>query len=72
MKRIIASVALAIISLMIGTFSFVINDLPAYHSWMAENGPKITENFKGWPKDRKDFRNNQKTFKRFTRSFTSG
>lgn len=57
MKRIIASMALAIISLMIGTFSFVINDLPAYHRWMAENGPKITENFKGWPKDRKDFRN---------------
>lgn len=57
MKRIIASVALAIISLMIGTFSFIVNDLPAYHHWMAENGPKMMENFKGWSNDRKDFKN---------------
>lgn len=57
MKKILISVVLAVISLIIGTFSFIINDLPSYHRWMADNGPKMMENFKGWSKDRKDFKN---------------
>ncbi|WP_444219047.1 hypothetical protein [Dialister succinatiphilus] len=54
MKKIIISSVLAIISLMVGTFSFIINDLPAYHRWMADNGPRMMENFDRWGKDRKD------------------
>lgn len=54
MKKIIISSVLAIISLMVGTFSFIINDLPAYHRWMADNGPRMMENFDHWGKDRKD------------------
>lgn len=57
MKKILISVVLAVISLIIGTFSFIINDLPSYHRWMADNGPKMMENFKGWSKDRKDSQN---------------
>ena len=45
MKKIIISSVLAIISLVVGTFSFIINDLPAYHRWMADNGPRMMENF---------------------------
>lgn len=52
MKKIIISSVLAIISLMVGTFSFIINDLPAYHRWMADNGPRMMENFDRWGKDR--------------------
>lgn len=57
MKKILISVILAIVSLIIGTFSFIINDLPSYHRWMAENVPKIMDNFDHWNKDRKDFKN---------------
>lgn len=37
-----------------GHLSFIINDLPAYHRWMADNGPRMMENFDRWGKDRKD------------------
>lgn len=57
MKKIMISVVLAIVSLIVGTFSFIINDLPSYHRWMAENVPKMMENFDHWNKDRKDFKN---------------
>nr|WP_308611646.1 hypothetical protein [uncultured Dialister sp.] len=56
MKKILISVVLAVISLIIGTFSFIINDLPSYHRWMADNGPKMMETFDRWNKDRKDNR----------------
>ena len=54
MKKIIISSVLAIISLMVGTFSFIINELPCYHLCSAENGPRMIENFDRWVKDRKD------------------
>ena len=56
MKKILISVVLAVISLIIGTFSFIINDLPSYHRWMADNGPRMMETFDRWNKDRKDNR----------------
>lgn len=56
MKKILISVVLAVISLVIGTFSFIINDLPSYHRWMADNGPRMMETFDRWNKDRKDNR----------------
>lgn len=57
MKKIIISIVLAILSLMVGTFSFLTNDLTSYNRWMMDNGPKIMENF-GYhhkDKDRRDF-----------------
>lgn len=56
MKKILISVVLAVISLIIGTFSFIINDLPSYHRWMVDNGPRMMETFDRWNKDRKDNR----------------
>jgi|GEM_PF-695558 hypothetical protein len=46
MKKIIISISLSIICLVVGIFSFLTNDLTAYHHWMADNGPKIMENFR--------------------------
>ena len=45
MRKIIISMVLAILSLMVGTFSFLVNDLAAYRQWMIDNGPQIMENF---------------------------
>lgn len=58
MKKIIISTVLAILSLMVGTFSFLTNDLTAYNRWMMDNGPKIMEKFGNHHKDRdrRDFR----------------
>ena len=39
MKKIIISSVLAIISLMVGTFSFIINDLPATTAGWRTTGP---------------------------------
>lgn len=52
MKRIILCVVLAIICLVVGAFSFLINDLPSYHRWMSDNGPRIKENFNARSKDK--------------------
>lgn len=52
MKRIILCVVLAIICLVVGAFSFLINDLPSYHRWMSDNGPRIMENFNARSKDK--------------------
>lgn len=46
MKKIIISISLSIICLVVGIFSFLTNDVAAYHHWMAENGPRIMENFR--------------------------
>lgn len=58
MKRIILCVVLAIICLVVGAFSFLVNDLPSYHRWMADNGPRIMENFgyrNNKDRDKKEF-----------------
>lgn len=59
MKRIILCVVLAIVCLVVGAFSFLVNDLPSYHRWMNDNGPRIMENFNIRDKDKakKEFRN---------------
>lgn len=57
MKRIILCVVLAIICLIVGAFSFLVSDLPSYHRWMNDNGPRIMENFKfsDRDKEKRDF-----------------
>ncbi len=58
MKKIIISTVLAILSLMVGIFSFLTNDLTSYNRWMMDNGPRIMEKFSDHhkDKDRRDFR----------------
>lgn len=58
MKKIIISTVLAILSLMVGIFSFLTNDLTSYNRWMMDNGPRIMEKFSDHHKDKdhRDFR----------------
>lgn len=68
MKKIIISISLSIICLVVGIFSFLTNDLTAYHHWMSENGPRIMENFrKDKGNSRKDDRRDREEFKRDSR-----
>ena len=45
MKKIVACIALAIISMMSAAASFLVNDAPAYRNWAQMNRPKIMETF---------------------------
>lgn len=60
MKKIIISISLSIICLVVGIFSFLTNDLTAYHHWMSENGPRIMENFRR-DRDRGNNRNDDRS-----------
>lgn len=52
MKKIIISIALAMVSMMTAAVSFMVNDVSAYKNWAQISRPQIMESF--GHKDKKD------------------